>query len=97
LSYNKELGDRGAKELARVFQEDGISSLILRSCNVRADGAACFGIDLRAIGSRARSGSTPSETTIPGQQRRRTRVPTNRFTNKAPGRISSTNKKSTLW
>mmetsp|Transcript_3395 Transcript_3395/g.9468 ORF Transcript_3395/g.9468 Transcript_3395/m.9468 type:complete len:698 (-) Transcript_3395:228-2321(-) len=51
LSYNKEVGDRGAKELARAFRGDGISNLILRSCNVRADGAACFGSAIRAIAS----------------------------------------------
>ncbi|VEU36305.1 unnamed protein product [Pseudo-nitzschia multistriata] len=55
LSYNKDLGDRGAKELARAFQGDGISNLILRSCNVRADGAASFAIALRTIGSQEHS------------------------------------------
>jgi len=53
LSHNKDLGDTGAKELAKAFQRDGISRLLLRSCNVRADGAAFFGTALRSIGSRS--------------------------------------------
>jgi len=53
LSHNKDLGDLGAKELANAFGRNGISKLILRSCNVRADGAACFGTALRSIGSHA--------------------------------------------
>ena len=53
LSHNPKLGDAGAKSLAQAFQRDGISRLILRSCNVRADGAACFGSTLKVLGSRS--------------------------------------------
>ena len=49
LSHNKDLGDLGAKELADAFERGGISKLILRSCNVRADGAASFGTALRSL------------------------------------------------
>ena len=55
LSYNKDLGDTGAQKLANAFQRDGISRLLLRSCNIRADGAASFGTALRSIGSRSTS------------------------------------------
>jgi hypothetical protein len=63
LSNNNDLSDRGAKELARAFQEDGISNLILRSCNIKADGAAYFGNALRIVASQANgvtSSSSPS-------------------------------------
>lgn len=52
LSHNPKLGDAGAKSLAQAFQRDGISRLNLRSCNVRADGAACFGSALKVLGMR---------------------------------------------
>ena len=59
LSHNKDLGDAGAKQLAIAFQEDRISKLVLRSCNIRADGAACFGRALRVLGA---------QVPVPGEQ-----------------------------
>ncbi len=59
LSHNKELGDAGAKKLALAFQNDGISRLIVRSCNVRADGAASFGTALRSLGLRPMENQVP--------------------------------------
>jgi len=64
LSHNKNLGDRGAKELAEAFQRDGISKLILRSCNIKADGAGCFGAALQSLGSRASLSSVGQERMI---------------------------------
>lgn len=49
LSNNKDLSDRGAKELANAFQSNGICNLILRSCNIHADGAASFAKALQVV------------------------------------------------
>ena len=49
LSNNSGIGDRGAKELAQAFEEGCIQNIILRSCHLHADGAACFGKALKAI------------------------------------------------
>ena len=64
LSNNNDLSDRGAKELARAFQEDGISNLILRSCNIKADGAAYLGNALRILASQANSVSSSSSPSV---------------------------------
>jgi hypothetical protein len=73
LSNNNDLSDRGAKELARAFQEDGISNLILRSCNIKADGAAYFGNALRLVASQANaiSSSVSVSVSAEGATRRR--------------------------
>jgi len=63
LSHNPKLGDAGAKALALAFEHDRISELILRSCKVRADGAACFGKALKNMGSRANTSSSTTTTT----------------------------------
>jgi Leucine Rich repeat len=52
LSNNKRIGDRGAKELSEAFQEGCIENMILRSCHLHADGAACFGKAMRALATR---------------------------------------------
>ncbi len=60
LSHNPKLGDAGAKALAQAFEQEGIFKLILRSCKVRADGAACFGKALKNMGSRGTTSSSSS-------------------------------------
>jgi len=64
LSNNKDLSDRGARELARSFQGDTITNLILRSCNIQADGASCFGNALRVVASQSDISSSSSSTTV---------------------------------
>mmetsp|Transcript_39624 Transcript_39624/g.44615 ORF Transcript_39624/g.44615 Transcript_39624/m.44615 type:complete len:803 (-) Transcript_39624:2098-4506(-) len=64
LSNNKDLSDRGARELSRSFQSDTITNLILRSCNIQADGASCFGNALRVMASQADVSSSSSSTTV---------------------------------
>ncbi|KAG7349264.1 leucine rich repeat LRR-containing protein [Nitzschia inconspicua] len=49
LSNNKGIGDRGAKELSRAFQEGCVESMILRSCHLHADGAGYFGKAIRNL------------------------------------------------
>jgi hypothetical protein len=52
LSNNKGIGDRGANELSEAFQEGRVHNMILRSCHLHADGAACFGKAIRALADR---------------------------------------------
>jgi len=52
LSYNKEIGDAGARELARTIEHDSVGKLILRSCHVRADGISSFANVLKNVGKR---------------------------------------------
>jgi hypothetical protein len=49
LSHNKDIGDRGAAELAAAFQEGCIQKMILRSCHLHADGASSFGTALKNL------------------------------------------------
>lgn len=53
LSHNPKVGDKGGKELALAFQEGAVQNLILRSCQLHADGAACFGRALRILAARS--------------------------------------------
>jgi hypothetical protein len=64
LSHNKDLGDRGAKELAHAFREGCIEHIILRSCHLHAEGAASFAEALQAI-ARKVQGQSGSEATTP--------------------------------
>lgn len=49
LSNNADLGDRGASILADCLQKRMARNLVLRSCRIRADGAAAFGMALRRL------------------------------------------------
>ncbi len=49
LSNNVEIGDRGASILADCLIKGMIRNAVLRSCHVRADGAAAFGRALRLL------------------------------------------------
>jgi hypothetical protein len=64
LSNNKGIGDRGAKELSEAFQDGLVHNMILRSCHLHADGAACFGRALRALGNRNKTSNVQQHLAI---------------------------------
>jgi hypothetical protein len=50
LSHNKDIGDAGAKAIAGAMEKGVLCNVIMRSCHIKADGAACFARALRQVG-----------------------------------------------
>lgn len=66
LSNNKDIGDAGARELARIIEQESVGKLILRSCYIRADGITCFAKALKNIGNRKTDHPTSLEIDLSG-------------------------------
>lgn len=49
LSNNKDVGDRGAAEIAKAMELGKLMTVSLRSCHVRADGAEAFAQALKGL------------------------------------------------
>jgi hypothetical protein len=62
LSHNKDIGDRAAKELAEAVQGGCIRNMILRSCQLHADGVAYFGQALKNLATKKTSRKGLSKT-----------------------------------
>lgn len=57
LSNNKEITDRGAAALATAVERGAITSLVLRSCSIKADGAEALGTALCTLSSKKADGA----------------------------------------
>lgn len=66
LSHNKDIGDVGARELARTVEQGAIGKLVLRSCHVRADGISSFAKVLKNVGKRSTSRPQSLEVDLSG-------------------------------
>ena len=69
LSNNSELGDSGARILAQAIQEGMIQDLLVRSCNIHAEGASAIAKALRALralGDRKHEVSPPRRIDLSG-------------------------------
>lgn len=60
LSHNKDIGDSGASAIALALEKRMISNIIIRSCQIHADGASSFGKALKSLVS----GPTPHSLNI---------------------------------
>jgi hypothetical protein len=60
LSNNKDIGDSGASAIALALEKRMISNIIIRSCQIHADGASSFGKALKSLVS----GPTPHSLNI---------------------------------
>jgi hypothetical protein len=65
LSNNKDIGDSGAKAIAGALEKGTLTNLILCSCHIHTDGAACFSKSLRAIGRQRSATSTTDRPAFP--------------------------------
>jgi hypothetical protein len=53
LSNNKDIGDSGATAIALALEKRMISNIVIRSCQIHADGASSFGKALKSLVSGA--------------------------------------------
>ena len=66
LSHNKDIGDAGAKAISEAMEKGALCNILMRSCQIHADGAACFANALKHLGKAKTNQPLPSRIELSG-------------------------------